>query len=259
MFPILIQFNGFALHTYGVFVALGVLSGIFFARYEARRLGLDADKILDLCFYIILAAIAGSRLFYVATHISYFMAHPIEIFTIWNGGLVFYGGFIGAALVVLIYLWLYRLPLGKTADIAGLSLPLGHFFGRIGCLFAGCCYGRACELPWAITFTHPESLAPLNVVLHPTQLYHSAANLLIFLVLFFLRRGKRFDGQIFWLYVLFYGAARSAIEIFRGDYRGAMVLDVFSVSQVIGIGSVVVALIMLTILSKKAKASDKNV
>jgi len=258
MFPILIQFNGFAIHTYGVFVALGVLSGIFFARYEARRLGLDADRVLDLCFYIIVAAIVGSRLFYVATHLDYFMAKPFEIFMIWNGGLVFYGGFIGAALVVLIYLWIYRLPLGKTADIAGLALPLGHFFGRIGCFFAGCCYGKACALPWAITFTHPKSLAPLNVALHPTQLYHSFTNLLIFLALFFLRRRKRFDGQIFWLYILFYGVARSVIEVFRGDYRGVTVFDMFSISQIFGIGSAVVAMLMLIILFIQSRASDEN-
>ena len=258
MFPILIQFNGFAIHTYGVFVALGVLSGIFLARYEARRLGLDADRVLDLCFYIIVAAIVGSRLFYVATHLDYFMARPLEIFMIWNGGLVFYGGFIGAALVVLIYLWVYRLPLGKTSDIAGLSLPLGHFLGRIGCFFAGCCYGQACELPWAITFTHAKSLAPLNVALHPTQLYHSFSNLFIFLVLFSLRRRKRFDGQIFWLYILFYGVARSVIEFFRGDFRGATVFDMFSISQGIGISSAVVAIVMLIILSRRTQSLDKN-
>ncbi len=258
MFPVLFRINGFAIHTYGVFVAIGVLTGIFMARYEARRLDLDDEKVLDLCFYIVLAAIVGSRLFYVATNFSYFISRPLEIFMLWNGGLVFYGGFIGAAIVVIVYLWIYRLPLGKILDIAGLVLPLGHSIGRIGCLCAGCCYGKACEMPWAITFTHPESLAPLNVPLHPTELYHSLTNFLIFLTLFFLRRVKRYDGQIFWLYILFYGMARSVIGIFRGDYRGPAVLGMFSVSQVIGIGSVIVALAMLVILSMRAQKSDQH-
>ena len=256
MFPVIFQFNGFAIHTYGVFVALGVLTGIFFARYEARRLQIDDDKVMDLCFYIIVAAIVGSRLFYVATHFSYFWSNPLEVFKIWNGGLVFYGGFIGAAIVVILYLKVHRFPLGKIADIAGLTLPLGHFLGRVGCFFAGCCYGKVCELPWAVTFTHPQSLAPLHMALHPTQLYHSLANLLIFLFLFFLRRIKSFDGQVFWLYILCYGVARSTIELFRGDYRGATVLETFSISQVIGIGSAIVAVAMLIILSKRAKVSS---
>lgn len=258
MFPILFQINGFTIHTYGVFVALGVLVGIFFAKYEARRLELDDEKVLDLCFYIVVAAIVGSRIFYVATHFSYFMSRPLDIFMLWKGGLVFYGGFIGAVIVAVLHLWVYRLPLGKIADIAGLVLPLGHFIGRIGCFCAGCCYGKACEMPWAITFSHPESLAPLNVPLHPTELYHSFSNFLIFLTLFLLRRVKRFDGQVFWLYILFYGVARSVIEVFRGDYRGVTVLGMFSISQIIGIGSAIVAIAMLIILSKRAKTLNKH-
>lgn len=255
MFPVLFQINGFAVHTYGFFIAVGVLAGIFLARREARRLQIDEEKILDLCFYIIVAAILGSRLFYVATHPAYFSSHPLEIFKIWSGGLVFYGGFIAAALVVIAYLRRHKLPLGKVSDIAGLSLPLGHFFGRIGCFFAGCCYGKTCQLPWAVSFSHPESLAPLHSSLHPTQLYHAAGNLLIFLSLFLFRRYKRYDGQVFWLYILFYGIIRSVIEIFRGDYRGSILLGIFSLSQVIGIVSALVALTMLLILSRRANTS----
>ncbi len=258
MFPVLFQINEFAVHTYGFFIAVGVLAGIFLARREARRLQIDEEKILDLCFYIIVAAILGSRLFYVATHPAYFYSRPLEILKIWSGGLVFYGGFIAAALVVVAYLHRHKLPLGKVSDIAGLSLPLGHFFGRIGCFFAGCCYGKVCQLPWAVSFSHPESLAPLHTSLHPTQLYHSAGNLLIFLSLFFFRRHKQYDGQIFWLYILFYGIIRSVIEIFRGDYRGSILFGIFSVSQVIGIISALVALAMLFILSRNAKTSTRH-
>jgi len=258
MFPVIVQIKGFVIHTYGVFVALGVLAGIFFARHEARRLQINEEKVLDLCFYIIVAAIVGSRLFYVATHPSYFYSHPLEIFKIWSGGLVFYGGFIASALVVIAYLRRHNLPLGKTADIAGLSLPLGHFFGRIGCFFAGCCYGQTCKLPWAVTFSHPESLAPLHTSLHPTQLYHAAGNLLIFLSLFFFRRYKQYDGQIFWLYIMCYGIIRSAIEILRGDYRGATIFGIFSLSQVIGICSALIALAMLIVLSKRGKSTGNH-
>jgi len=160
--------------------------------------------------------------------------------------------------VVILYLRFYRLPLGKISDIAGLVLPLGHSIGRIGCFFAGCCYGKACQLPWAITFTHPESLAPLDIPLHPTELYHSASNFLIFLALFFIRRVKRYNGQVFWLYVLFYGITRSVIEVFRGDYRGPQVLGLFSVSQTIGMSAAAVAAVMLIICFKRAKALDQN-
>lgn len=255
MHPVLFEFGGLTVHTYGFFIAMGVLSGIFFARYEAGRLGMDADRVVDACFYMVIAAIAGSRLFYVFTNFKFFIASPVEIFKIWNGGLVFYGGFIGAIIVMIVFIKRYRLDLGKFCDVGAVSLPLGHFLGRIGCFFAGCCYGKTCDLPWAIVFRHPDSLAPLNIPIHPTQIYSSLSNLIIFLVLFFYRTRKSFDGQLFWIYVIFYGVNRSIIELFRGDYRGGDILGLFSISQTIGIMSVVIAVIMLIVLGRKNSAS----
>ena len=255
MFPILFEIGDFALHTYGLMIAIGVLLGLYFARSEARRLEINEDRILDVIFYMIVVAIVTSRLFYVATKPAYFFANPLEIVMIWKGGLVFYGGFIGAALTLILYVRAHRLPLGKTLDIAGISIPLGHFFGRLGCFFAGCCYGRPTDVPWAITFTHPDSLAPLGVALHPTQLYHAFGNLLIFLILFFIRRRQHVDGQIFLLYLLFYGVIRSTIEIFRGDDRGGMILGLFSISQVIGISVAFAALVLLIVFFRKKQSA----
>ena len=252
MHPVLFRIgDGLAIHTYGFFVAMGVLAGIFFAKHEAKRLGLDFEKVVDMCFYVIIAAIVGSRLFYVFINMDFFMAAPLEVFKIWTGGLVFYGGFIGAALVVVIYIKIYHLPLGKICDIGALSLPLGHALGRIGCFFAGCCYGKTCQLPWAITFHNPDSLAPLNIPLHPTQLYSSASNLIIFLILLFCRPHKSYDGQLFWMYIILYGINRSIIEIFRGDFRGGEVFGIFSISQTIGLSSALFAVVMLVILGRK--------
>jgi phosphatidylglycerol---prolipoprotein diacylglyceryl transferase len=251
MFPILIDIGPITIHTYGFFVALGLLAGIFLATREARRLGLDGDKIMDMCFYIVVAAIIGSRLLYVIQNLETFTSAPLEMFKIWKGGLVFYGGFIGALVVVLVYLRIHRLPLGKIADIAAVSVPLGHFFGRLGCLSAGCCYGVICECPWAVTFSHPEALAPLQVPLHPTQLYEAVANLAIFLILFSFRHRKRYHGQLFLIYVMLYGSIRSVIEIVRGDFRGSDLFGFFSISQAAGISLALAALVMLIIFRKK--------
>ncbi len=252
MFPVIFEYGKFALYTYGFFIAIGVLAAVLFSRREARMLGVDPNRITDLCFFLVIAAILGSRLFYVLLNYRYFMDAPLDVFKIWSGGLVFYGGFIAAFAVALALIRVYRLPLGKTADIAALALPLGHFFGRLGCFSAGCCYGKTCDLPWAVTFSHSESLAPLHLQLHPTQLYSAAANLFIFLVLLGIRKRKRFHGQIFFLYLFLYGALRSVIEIFRGDDRGAFVLNIFSVSQTIGISVAFFSLVVLVMLTIKA-------
>ncbi len=256
MHPVLLKFGGLiTIHTYGFFIALAVLAGMFVSRYEAKRLGIDPDKVVDACFYVVIAAIVGSRLLYVLTNLEFFMAAPLDVFKIWNGGLVFYGGFIGSAVTLIAYLKIYHLPLGKMADIAALALPLGHTLGRIGCFFAGCCYGKLCHQPWAITFRNADSLAPLFVQLHPTQLYSSASNFLIFLLIFTFRRFKKYDGQLFWIYIAFYGINRSIIEVFRGDFRGGTVFNTFSISQTIGLTSALIAVIMLIILGRKNSTS----
>ncbi len=255
MYPILLKIGKLSLYTYGLFVALGFVTGIWIARHEAKRLKEDQDKIMDLCFYVLLAAIVGSRMFYVFTNFNMFISDPLEIFRIWNGGLVFYGGFILALITAIVFVQRKRLSLFKTSDIMAPALAIGHAIGRIGCFFAGCCYGKACDLPWAVTFTNPDSLAPANVPLHPTQLYAAAANSLIFILLWVLRSRKKFDGQIFWIYVLLYGVARSVVEIFRGDFRGDLVFGVLSISQTIGGSMVFVAVVMLVVLGKRDMAA----
>lgn len=254
MYPILVKIGPLSIYTYGFFIALGFLAGIFFAVKEAKRLGEDPDMIMDLCFYILVSAIIGSRLFYVLTNPRPFLDNPVEIFKVWNGGLVFYGGFIAALITGIVYLKTKKIPVMKTTDILAPSISLAHFFGRIGCFFAGCCYGKYCELPWAVTFNNPESLAPIGIPIHPTQLYAAASNLMIFFFLLFFRKRKKFDGQVFWIYVLLYGTTRSIIEIFRADFRGAFLFDIFSISQVVGIIAAIISLIMLFILTKRAKS-----
>lgn len=251
MFPVLFKIGPLTIYTYGFFVAAGALAAIALARHQARQTGLNPDKITDLCFYLVIAAIVGSRIFYVALNPHYFLENPLEVFKIWSGGLVFYGGFIVAFITAMAYIRSHAMPLGKVSDIAALAIPLGHFFGRLGCFFAGCCYGKSCELPWAVEFHSQHALAPLNMPIHPTQLYSAAANLAIFGIVLFLRSKKRFDGQLFLYYVLLYGLARSFIEIFRGDERGTFPANLLSVSQAMGLSAAAVSLILLIWLSRK--------
>jgi len=230
---------------------MAFLSAIALALREARREGEDANKILDLCFYVLVAAIVGSRILYVLVNWSDFRHDPFEIVRIWHGGLVFYGGFIGALIAVLWYIRRKGLPLLKTADIMAPSIAFGQFVGRIGCFFSGCCYGKTCDLPWAVIFTHAESLAPKGVPLHPTQLYSALNSLLIFLVLVGLKRHKGFEGQIFWAYVLLYAVTRSILEHFRGDERGMFIEGMLSTSQLIGLIMAVIAIAMMIILRRR--------
>jgi phosphatidylglycerol:prolipoprotein diacylglycerol transferase len=159
-------------------------------------------------------------------------------------------------LAAVIFVKCHDLDAAQTADVTAPSIALGQTFGRLGCFSAGCCYGAASDLPWAVTFRHPETLAPPGVPLHPTQLYSAAANLLIFLFLWGLRKRKRFAGQLFSFYLLLYGLSRFVVEGFRGDFRGSTVLDLLSISQVLGLCSAVVGLLGLILLPRLAGTSE---
>jgi len=258
MHPILIELGPLSIKTYGFFIAVAFLAGVGLALRESRRLGYDPQLILDLAFYMIIAAIVGSRLFYIVGHLSYYRQNPLDMLKVWQGGLTFYGGFI---LAVAVCAWMMRrhhLGIWPVFDIFAPSLALGNVFGRIGCFFAGCCYGTPCSLPWAVTFRDPQSLAPLHTPLHPTQLYAAGAALLIFLVLFGLRTKKIFDGQLTIIWVFLYSASRLATELFRGDVRGDLLFNTYPASQVLAALLTVAALVLYPILAARAKRSAKK-
>lgn len=214
------------LHTYGVLVALAFLAGLWLAGKLAVRAGLNADAVTNLGIYCALAAIAGAKVMMFLVDIPYYAQHPGEIFslsTLQAGG-VFYGGLIGALIVSWWYMRRTRLPVWKTADVFAPAIALGHGIGRLGCFSAGCCWGVKCGLPWAVTFTNPVARdlvgVPLNVPLHPTQIYESAAEFLICAALLW-RIGKPHrSGAIISLYLILYSTARFIVEFFRFHEQG---------------------------------------
>ncbi len=248
MHPVLFNIGSITLYTYGLFVGLGFLASITFAGRRAAARGIAREDMTDLFFVILISSIIGARLLYVLLNFKEFTTDPLSIFKIWTGGLVFYGGFIAALISAHIYIKKKGLPLAETADIIAPAIALGHATGRVGCFFAGCCYGRQCDLPWAVTFENPDSLAPLFISMHPTQLYSVVSNLLLFIILILMDKRKKFEGLTFWLYIFLYGIFRSFVEMFRGDPRGNFILDFLSVSQGIGLSMSFAGLCMLIYL-----------
>lgn len=254
MHPILFKIGPLTIHTYGVLVATGFLLGIALAVGQARKEGIPSDKILDLGFYVLLAAIIGSRLFFVVINAGYYLKNPIEILKIWEGGLVFYGGILFAVPVAIWYIKKNGLGIWSTGDIFAPSIAIGHAIGRLGCFSAGCCYGRPAEgLPWAITFTNPESLAKIGIPLHPTQLYESLGEFINFLILITLRRHQSFRGQLFWTYLLLYSALRFIVEFFRGDENRGFIFGDISIAQGVSALAFLTAIVGLIIFRKRKR------
>ncbi len=236
------------LHTYGLLIATAFLVAAALAQREARRQGQDPERIADLAFWVLVAALVGSRVYFMLVNWrDYFTPETWLVVTsfgrmprflaVWEGGLVFYGGFIGAVLTAAWYMRRNRMRFLPYADTCIPSVAIGHFFGRLGCFAAGCCWGDVCraKLPWAVKFP-PASLAfqtfseradpsaflaPDHVStlpLHPTQLYEAFGELAIFLVLIlWIRPRKRFHGQVLAAWLLLYSVLRTTVELFRGD------------------------------------------
>ncbi|OGP71296.1 MAG: prolipoprotein diacylglyceryl transferase [Deltaproteobacteria bacterium RBG_13_58_19] len=243
MYPILFNLGPLRIFTYGFFLALAALTTIYLSAQEARRQGMNVGRFYDLCFYLVLASLAGSRLLYVILEYPYFLANPLKIFVLWDGGLVFHGGMVAAILVGFYYMRRYDLPWRAAFDSLGVGMPVGQFFGRLGCFMAGCCYGRATDLPWAVTFTHPETLCPIKAPLHPTQLYEALLSLGVFGVVYWLRTRKRFDGQVILTYFMLAGLVRFVVEFFRSplDYRGPILFGGMPSTQIFALGLSIIA------------------
>jgi len=259
MFPDLISIGPFTIHTYGFFVALGFAVGIWTAVKVGKSQGVPSQQVMDMAFVMIVWAIVGSRLFYVLINFSYYKAHPLDIIKLWQGGLVFSGGLVATAVAMLWYLRRHRLSFWSTGDLWAPSLALGQAIGRIGCFMAGCCYGQPTGSPWGVVFTHPKSLAPLNIPLYPTQALEAFSGFVIFLVLLFLHGKRKFQGQVFLWYLILHSTARLLVERFRGDERGLIPGTEMSATQLVAtlilVGSVVALLLMRSRWERKNKGT----
>jgi phosphatidylglycerol:prolipoprotein diacylglycerol transferase len=251
--PVLLKIGSLKVYSYGVFVAIGFLAALWVAGREIARKGLDRERFFDMGFWVVIAAIAGARLFHVLVYWEEYRASPSEIYRLWNGGLVFYGGFLAAVAACAYFLRRHRMPFLPVADASSLGIPLGLAFGRIGCTAAGCCYGKLTTVPWAIVFTDPASLAPRGVHLHPTQIYESLAAFAIFGTLYATRDRFRTPGMMFWTMILLYGVIRSFLEIFRDDPRGF--LGPFSESQIVS--AILIAYAVFSIVRARSQAATQ--
>jgi phosphatidylglycerol:prolipoprotein diacylglycerol transferase len=228
------------LHTYGVLLAIAFLTGLWIASREARRAGLDSARVTDLAVYVLIAGLIGAKALLVVVEHRFYFEHPGEVLSVFQSGGVFYGGLLAAFPVAWWYTRRHGLDGWRTADALAPGVAIGQAVGRLGCLAAGCCHGHSTDVPWAITF-HDLYAArtvgtPLDVPLHPTQIYESLATAAIFAILLWLAPRKRFHGQVVLTYVVLYSIARFAIEFFRGDAsRGFVLGGALSTSQLIAI------------------------
>lgn len=303
MHPVLFHLFGYPIHIYAVAIAAGFIVGIWLAARYAERVGIDRDLVLDLCWWLIVAGLVGGRIGFIVVEWEQYwwpcvdyahfntlypdkaIAAPdcTRILRFWNGGLVFYGGVIGAMLAMVGFLIRARQPILPVADALIPSLALGQFFGRLGCWAAGCCWGAPVQaggvhfptgsMPFRQHLRDGliDRLAEHSHAVHAVQLYDALGGLLLFALLVWVRRRKRYHGQVFIWWMMLYPLMRSTMELFRGDAERGFVVEwpvpalnealglasakitFLSTSQFISVGFTLVAIALL-LLQRRAHA-----
>ncbi len=245
MHPILIDLGFFQLPTYGVLLATAVVLSLWTLRLRADRAGLDGVHLVDFALWLVIWALIGAKLLLIFVELPRYLRDPASLVGVLRAGGVFLGGFIAAVIAAVVLLRRYKLSALTTFDVIVPSLALGHSIGRIGCLMAGCCWGAACDLPWAITYTDPVAAerlgTPLHHPVHPFPVYEALFNFGLYLLLAALFKRRLAAGRVFATYLVLYGAGRFALEWTRGDAARGFVLDGFlSTSQLISLVLIVV-------------------
>ena len=227
MDPIAFKIGNLTIHWYGIFMATGLGLGMWTATLRGTRIGLKADDIPNLFFWIIIGGLIGAKLLYVINHWD--GKTPLTNLILDRSGIVFHGALIGTTIAIWIFSRKNKMPLWATFDTLAPSFSLGHAIGRIGCLMTGCCYGKLCSLPWAVQFPQGHPTHPHTV--HPTQIYESILNFALYGVLTWLFRNRKFDGQVIATYVLSYAGLRFFMEFLRDDNRGRLWFDSLTSGQ----------------------------
>lgn len=227
------------IYSYGFMLMIAFLAGLYIARRKAASERLDPNTISDISIYTIISAIIGARLFFVVQNFGDYKNNLLDIFKIYQGGLVYYGGLIAVVVALLVFSRVKRIPLLKLLDTVVLATSLGLVFGRIGCFLNGCCYGKLSNLPWAVRFPrtvdaqgfidgspvflhhYEQGLIKLtdaySLYVHPTQLYSSLLDLGIFFILYAFSDRFKKDGQTTLLFLLLYAPIRFCLELLRTD------------------------------------------
>jgi phosphatidylglycerol:prolipoprotein diacylglycerol transferase len=253
----------FTLHTYGVLLAIAFLTGLYVAARQAKKAGLDANRVADLGVYVLIAGLLGAKALLVIVDFPQYRLHPEEVFSIFQSGGVFYGGLLAALPVAAWYVRRHKLPGWATADCLAPGVVIGQCIGRLGCFAAGCCFGRATTMAWGVTFRDAYANryvgTPLDVALHPTQLYESLLALVIFFVLLRMAERKKFHGQVTVAYVVLYAVARFVVEFYRGDAsRGTVFGGALSTSQFIALLMLLGAAAVTPYLLKRQKVATAS-
>jgi len=246
--PVLLSIGPFEIRYYGLFFVLGFVIAYFLLNYLVKRkhIELTKDDVADFLLYLIVGTVLGARIIYVFVYnLPFYLQNPVQMIAIWNGGLSFHGGLIGAAIAGFYFCKKKNISFYTLADIAVIPLALGLALGRLGNFTNGELYGRITDVPWSMKFRDAEGFR------HPSQLYESAKNLVIFFTLWIIKDRPFPKGFMFWLFVIMYSVLRFTVEFFRQpDPQLGFVIGVLTMGQILSIISLLIGIFFMYRINK---------
>lgn len=253
MYPILFKIGFLEIRTYGLILFLAFMAAMLYLKNRATKAGIPKEYVYDLTFWVVLAALVGSRILFVIYEWEFFSHNILKVFAIWEGGLVFYGGVLLAIPTAIIYMKKKRLPLWSIADWIAPGFALGITIGRWGCFFNGCCFGKPTDLPWGVIFppySEAGSTFP-GIPLHPTQIYESFAELFVFFILIRIERMKPFEGFVFWVFIALAAFIRFVVDFLRFYEPSVRIFTIFNVNQVVSLFLILISIFIILYLRKR--------
>ena len=252
--PVIVTIGSVEIRWYGVMIVLAVVAAVAIALFEAKRKGVSQDVIWDVALWAVIGGIIGARVLHIIDWWNYYMAHPEQL---WNfEGLAVWGAVLGALIAIAIYVLVKKLSFWKLGDIIAPGAILAQAIGRVGCLINGCCFGNTCDLPFAVTYSSPNSYAPQGTPLYPTELMHLVWNLIGFGILWVLRKRLRPEGQLFMLYFVVFGVGDFVVHFFREGQPFLFGLQEAQVVDLLMVPAALIVFIVRTVLYKPAVPPD---
>ncbi|MBI2657207.1 prolipoprotein diacylglyceryl transferase [Candidatus Woesearchaeota archaeon] len=253
--PVLLELGPFQIRYYGLFYALGFVIAYFLIYHLAKKkqLSLTKDDVSGFLIYEVIGVVIGARLVYILFYnFAFYIQDPLEIVALWHGGLSFHGGFIGAILAMYLFSRKKKIEFYDLADIAVLPVALGLALGRIGNFINAELYGRVTNAPWCIDYSKSQFAQVPSGCRHPSQVYASIKNLIIFAALWSIKGKKLPKGFMFWSFVALYGLFRTIIEFFRApDEQIGFIFNYFTMGQLLSFPLFLIGAYMLFELNKK--------
>jgi phosphatidylglycerol:prolipoprotein diacylglycerol transferase len=250
MHPILLELGPIKIYSYGFFIAIGVLTGYFLFMRETKKQKLNSTVLSDIAFWSLIAAFIGAHIVYIILNIKYFIAHPLQMFDI-RTGYVFLGGLVFGLIASVILIKKHALKPLQIFDIAAPCFTIAHAFGRIGCFFYGCCYGKISHSTFAMQFPINSPAGICKLPRLPIQLLSSFSLVTLFCILLFIKKNKKFHGQVLFSYMFLYSVIRTLLEFWRDEHYGYFLS--LSLGQWFYISMAVLAAILYIVFGKKGK------